>query len=120
MWVQNADNQYIDVEKWKKCGSKRKISDFQGQSCWGGLDLSSVGDLTTLSLEFPLENEQIYLYSHSFMPRGRIEEHIASDLAPYDIWGNKGLLTATADLGYYNNLSVLIIKKKQKLLEIGK
>ena len=55
------------------------------------------------------------------MPRGRIEEHIASDLAPYDIWGNKGLLTATADLGYYNNLSVLIIKKnKQKLLEIGK
>lgn len=118
MWVQNADNQYIDVEKWKKCGSKRKISDFQGRSCWVGLDLSSGGDLTTLSLEFPLENDRIYLYSHSFMPRGRIEEHIASDLAPYDIWENQGLLTVTGGSGDYKNDYKYIISHLRELQEV--
>ena len=117
MWVQNADNQYIDVEKWKKCGSKRKISDFRGQSCWVGLDLSSGGDLTTLSLEFPLENDRIYLYSHSFMPRGRIDEHIASDLAPYDIWENQGLLTVTGGSGDYKNDYKYIISHLRELQE---
>lgn len=117
MWVQNADNQYIDVEKWKKCGSKRKIGDFKGYSCWVGLDLSSGGDLTTISLEFPLENERYYIYSHSFMPRGRLEEHIATDLAPYDVWENKGLLTVTGGQGDFKNDYKFIVKHLRELQE---
>jgi phage terminase large subunit-like protein len=51
--------------------------------------------LTTLALEFPLPGGRYYLYSHSFMPRGRLEEHVETDLAPYDLWASQGLLTVT-------------------------
>ena len=55
MWVQNTDDQFINAEKWKKCGTKRTLDDMRGRSCWVGLDLSSGGDLTTYALEFPEE-----------------------------------------------------------------
>ena len=98
MWVKNTDDQYLDPEAWKACGSDRTLSDIVEagfRDCWVGLDLSSGGDLTTLALEFPLGGGRYYLYSHSFMPRGRLEEHIATDLAPYDLWESMGLITVT-------------------------
>lgn len=116
MWVNNADDSFIDVEKWQQSGTDRTIEEFRGQSCWVGLDLSSGGDLTTIALEF--ENEgKFYFYSHSFMPRGRIEEHIATDLAPYDLWENMGLITVTGGQSDYKNDYKFIIKHLKELQE---
>ena len=98
VWVKNTDDQYLDPEAWKACGSERALADIVEaghRECWVGLDLSSGGDLTTLALEFDLDGVNTYLYSHSFMPRGRLEEHIETDLAPYDLWEAQGLLTVT-------------------------
>ena len=106
MWVKNADDQFINPEAWKACGSARTLADITGagiRDCWVGLDLSSGGDLTTLALEFPMAGSRYYLYSHSFMPRGRLEEHIETDLAPYDLWERHGLLTVTGGSSDYMN-----------------
>nr|DAI44322.1 MAG TPA: Large Terminase [Bacteriophage sp.] len=97
MWVKNTDDQFIDPEAWKACGSDRSLADIVAagnRDCWVGLDLSSGGDLTTLTLEFPIR-ENYYIYSHSFMPRGRLDEHVETDLAPYDLWEAAGLITVT-------------------------
>lgn len=97
MWVKNTDDQFIDPEAWKACGSDRSLADIVAagnRDCWVGLDLSSGGDLTTLTLEFPI-GEKYYIYSHSFMPRGRLDEHVETDLAPYDLWEAAGLITVT-------------------------
>jgi phage terminase large subunit-like protein len=97
MWVKNTDDQFIDPEAWKACGSDRSLAGIVAagnRDCWVGLDLSSGGDLTTLTLEFPI-GEKYYLYSHSFMPRGRLDEHVETDLAPYDLWEAAGLITVT-------------------------
>ena len=82
-----------------------------------GLDLSSGGDLTTLSLEFPLDNGKYYLYSHSFMPRGRLEEHVETDLAPYDVWEGQGLITVTGGSTDYMNDYKFIVKHLAELKE---
>lgn len=106
MWVKNADDQFINPEAWKACGSTRTLADIARAGtgeCWVGLDLSSGGDLTTLALEFPMAGSRYYLYSHSFMPRGRLEEHIETDLAPYDLWERHGLLTVTGGSSDYMN-----------------
>lgn len=98
MWVVNTDDTYMDPEAWKACGSSRTLQDIvsAGQrDCWVGLDLSSGGDLTTIALEFPLPGSRYYLHSHSFMPRGRLDEHVETDLAPYDLWVEQGLITIT-------------------------
>lgn len=105
MWVKNTDDQFIDPEAWKACGSDRSLADIVAagnRDCWVGLDLSSGGDLTTLTLEFPI-GEKYYIYSHSFMPRGRLDEHVETDLAPYDLWEAAGLITVTGGSTDYMN-----------------
>ena len=110
-------NGYIDKAKWKACGSDRTLEALQGQVCYVGLDLSSGGDLTTIALEFPLDNGSNYFYSHSFMPRGRFEEHIQTDLAPYDIWEREGLLTVTGGVDSWKNDYAFILSHLRELQE---
>lgn len=112
MWVKNTDDQYIDPEAWLACGSDRTLADVVEaghRSCYVGLDLSSGGDLTTLSLEFPLPDGSFYLYSHSFMPRGRLEEHVETDLAPYTTWEQQELITVTGGSTDFMNDYAFII-----------
>ena len=45
----------------------------------------------------------MYFYSHSFMPRGRLEEHIETDLAPYDLWVENELITVTGSAMDFKN-----------------
>ena len=120
MWVKNTDDQAFDPEAWKACGSDRALSDIVNagnNSCWVGLDLSSGGDLTTLSLEFPMDDGRYYVYSHSFMPRGRLEEHIETDLAPYDLWEQAGLITVTGGSTDYMNDYKFIVSHLSDLRE---
>ncbi len=116
LWVENTDDSFIDSDKWQKCGSDRTLDDFRGRKCWVGLDLSSGGDLTTIALEFEDEG-RYYIYSHSFMPRGRIEEHIETDLAPYDLWEQMELITVTGGAGDFKNDYKFIIKHLAELRE---
>lgn len=112
MWVKNTDDQYIDPDAWKACGSERRLADIVAagyRDCWVGLDLSSGGDLTTLALEFPMGGGRYYLHSQSFMPRGRIEEHMETDLAPYDLWESMGLITVTGGaMDFMNDYKFII------------
>jgi phage terminase large subunit-like protein len=106
LWVKNTDDQFIDPDAWKACGSERTLEDIVAdgrRDCWVGLDLSSGGDLTTLALEFPLGGGGYYIYSHSFMPRGRLEEHVETDLAPYPTWETLGLITVTGGASDFMN-----------------
>lgn len=125
MWVQNTDDQFINVEKWKNCGTTRTLEDFRGKSCYVGIDLSSGGDLTTYALEFEEEftseagetKNKYYIYSHSFMPKGRLREHIETDLAPYDLWEQMELITVTGGDGDFKNDYKFIIKDLQRIKE---
>lgn len=98
LWIRHADNRYLHPDHWKACGTSRSLADIVEAGytrCFVGLDLSSGGDLTTLALLFQLGDGRFYIYSHSFMPYGRMQEHIETDLAPYDLWEQNGLLTVT-------------------------
>ena len=120
LWVQNTDDQFIKPEAWKACGTEQTLKDIVAaghRDCWVGLDLSSGGDLTTLALEFPLAGGRYYLYSHSFMPRGRIEEHIETDLAPYDLWESQGLITVTGGSTDFMNDYKFIVSHLGELRE---
>ena len=116
MWVQNTDDQFIHADKWQKCGSERTLEDFRGRECWVGLDLSSGGDLTTFALEFP-DDDKYYFFSHSFMPRGRLEEHIETDTAPYDLWEQMELITTTGGASDFKNDYKFIVKKLKEIRE---
>lgn len=103
IWYRHSKNQYLDIDKWKACGCDLTLEDFRGCECGLGLDLSSGGDLTSGVLEFPFIGDDdipmYFFHQHSFMPKMRLDEHIKSDSAPYDIWVDEGLITLTETLG---------------------
>lgn len=120
IWTQFSENQYIEREDLKKCFSDKTLEDFKGQKCNIGLDLSSGGDLTSLALIFAFKenNEKKYfIHSHSFMPAKRLEEHIKTDKAPYDIWKQQGLLTTTNTNGGIKNDYNFIISYLKNIIE---
>lgn len=121
IWVQFTDDQYIKPQYWNPCGCEKTLEDFRGCKCFAGLDLSSGGDLTSYALIFVYYdedgNKKYYIYSHSFIPKKRVAEHIKSDDAPYDIWIREGLLTITETRGGEKTDYKYIIKHLEKLIE---
>lgn len=117
LWVKNTDDQFINPDKWKKCESDLELSDLDGKECYVGIDLSHGGDLTTIHIEVPLADGEFFEHSHSFMPRGRLQEHIVSDIAPYDVWEELGLITVTGGESTYKNDYKFIIKYLKDILK---
>lgn len=130
IWIQFTDDQYIKPKFWKECESERTLEDFRGKKCYVGLDLSSGGDLTSLALVFVYYVEGVkkyYIHSHSFIPKMKVEEHIKSDDAPYNLWIQNELLTVTETLGGIKTdykyiikyLKVIIEKYELKIEQVG-
>lgn len=120
IWVQFTEDQYLNLENWKKCESNTTLEDMEGRSCYLGLDLSKGGDLTSGVLEFPLDidgQRKYYIHSHSFIPKMRVQEHIRTDDAPYDMWIREGLLTVTETLGGVKTDYKYIIQYYRELIE---
>jgi phage terminase large subunit-like protein len=61
------------------------------QKWWGGLDLSSVNDLTA----FVLVSENGDVVPTFWLPKEGLEEKSKKDRVPYDIWAKQGYLTTT-------------------------
>lgn len=68
-----------------------------GRECYGGLDLSSTGDITALVLVFPprSENEKYILLPFFWVPEDTIPIRVRRDSVPYDVWHQQGYLLAT-------------------------
>lgn len=117
MWVQKEDDLFVNREIWMRGATKETLEAFKGAEVYAGLDLSSGGDLTTISFEIPTNDGGVYLWSHSYMPRGRLQEHIQNDLAPYDEWENMGLITVTGGKADFKNDYGFIISELKKVVE---
>ena len=99
-WVTYAGGAWLDAEKWSACACAKKISDMRGRECYLGIDLSSGGDLTSIALVFPppMNDDKIYVWSVSFMPELRVQEHEKTDDAPYRLWAKSQQLILTSGM----------------------
>ena len=116
LWPSGDDANFVNADDLHECLTNKRIDDFRGKDCWIGLDLSSGGDLTSWSAEFK-DGEKVFFDSHSYMPLGRLQEHIQSDLAPYDLWKQEGLITATGGANSYKNDYKFIIRDLKRMKE---
>jgi len=89
-------SKWMNMDKWKAClVETNNLPDVRGLGAYIGVDLSAKYDLTSVGIDFPLDDGRYILKSHSFMPEDRLEEKIRSDNVPYDIWAQNGWITLT-------------------------
>ncbi|MEG1492585.1 MAG: terminase TerL endonuclease subunit, partial [Oscillospiraceae bacterium] len=115
MWLENSDKQFVAAVILEKCRIDVGLEQFRNRPAYVGLDLSHGGDLTTLALEFEDDKNGYYAWSLSFMPRGRLIEHLKSDLAPYDLWEQMGLLLVTGGESDFKNNYAFIISELRRI-----
>ena len=69
----------------------------KGRDCYGGLDLSSTGDITAFVLIFPPRNEdeKYILLPFFWIPEETIPLRVRRGNVPYDVWQKQGYLLVT-------------------------
>lgn len=77
-------------------GPELKPEDFARCYCVGGIDLSRTTDLTAACVIIEKQGE-LYIIARFFMPSAKLEEAIARDGLPYDIYVRRGLLQLSGD-----------------------
>lgn len=106
VWVQAAENGYMNMHKWKKCEIKELPFDITGMPVYVGFDMSAKIDLTSVAFIIPYKSREIdklgnkiikyIVISHSFIPnRQKLMERVVKDKVPYDAWEKQGYITIT-------------------------
>lgn len=106
MWVQQKENGYMNMEKWKKCEAKKLPIDIKGRPVYVGFDMSAKIDLTSVAFVIPYRNGKMdqtgreiteyIVLSHSFIPnQEKLMERVFKDKVPYDAWERQGFITIT-------------------------
>lgn len=84
-----ASSPFVAPSVWKANGAE--ADPVEGKRVWGGLDLSSVNDLTALVLV----SEQGDVHSEFWLPSEGLAEKSRKDHVPYDLWAKQGSLNTT-------------------------
>lgn len=87
-----AEDRFINPVEWEANGEPFDVEELEGKRCFGGLDLSSVRDLTAFALYFPDEGK---LLAWHFVPKDTIAERVERDRVPYDRWAETAEITVT-------------------------
>ena len=82
---------FINLTKWKECKGKVDLEWLKKYPAYGGLDLSSTTDLSSLRLIWDIEGV-IYTYGWRYVPSIAIRQRTTRGLIPYQGWVDKGIL----------------------------
>ena len=96
-WISLKRTGWLPLTLWDTTVGDWTLKDLVGKKCYGGLDLSSTGDITGLCLLFPPQKgvrEWRAIYE-AWIPEDNMHERIRRDHVPYDRWVSEKCLHAT-------------------------
>jgi len=96
-WISLKRTGWLPLTLWDMTVGDWGYEDLVGKKCYGGLDLSSTGDITGLCLLFPPQKgvrEWRSIYE-AWIPEDNMNERIRRDHVPYDRWVGEKSLHAT-------------------------
>lgn len=92
----SARSAWLDMRAWQQCEtSGLELSDFEGQTCYIGLDLGSKSDLTAKAYVFPFEEggkEKFAVFCECWLPSNAVE---TSTNSQYSGWVRTGRIHET-------------------------
>lgn len=123
MWV-SSTVAWIPDAIFMKGNEEIDLAALEGRDCYGGLDLSSTGDITALVLMFPPrdEDEKYILLPFFWVPEETIPQRVKAASVPYDIWEKQGFLLSTeGNVIHYDFIEKFIndLAEKYHIVEIA-
>jgi len=123
MWV-SSTVAWIPDAIFMKGNEAIDLAALEGRDCYGGLDLSSTGDITALVLMFPPrdEDEKYILLPFFWVPEETIPQRVKAASVPYDIWERQGYLLSTeGNVIHYDFIEKFIndLAEKYHIVEIA-
>ena len=121
---QNSSLAWLDTKTIERCcGEHLNIEDFKGSYCVCGLDLSQTTDLTAATIVIEKQGT-LYVFAKFWLPSQRIEDAIARDNVPYNIYIQQGWLEPSGDnyIDYhdcYNWLTQMVEEYEILPLKVG-
>ena len=96
MWVSSL-TRFIPEQIYDLGDVPIDMESLKGRDCYGGLDLSSTGDITAFVLMFPPRNEteKYVMLPFFWVPEDTIPLRVRRASVPYDVWHQQGYLQAT-------------------------
>ena len=121
---QNSSLAWLDAQVVEgMSGEQLSLEDFRSSYCVAGIDLSQTTDLTFATVVIEKAGE-LYVFAKAWLPAEKIDEAIARDGVPYNIYIQRGLLDISGDnfVDYhdcYNWLTMLVEQYEILPLKIG-
>lgn len=115
-WVKQAVR-WMPMEKWDACDEPFDVESLRGRPCYGGLDLSSTQDLTSLVLVFPPtdEDDKYTILPFCWVPEETIDIRSRKDHVNYDLWARQGyILKTSGNVVDYDAIKQFILGLREK------
>lgn len=95
-WTEQ-DERSIPMHDWDRGAAPIDLDSLKGRSCYGGLDLARVSDMSAFALVFPPkpDNEPWKVVVWFWVPKDDITKRSERDQVPYDVWAREELLEVT-------------------------
>ena len=96
VWTQQTDR-WIDLSLWDENAGVVDEVALVGRVCYGGLDLSSVSDITAWVMAFPHEEdtEAVDVLARFWCPEAKLADDTNKYMDQYQQWADAGLLKTT-------------------------
>ena len=98
VWVQGAVK-WMNMEQWRKCAGDvpalELVQRLKGMTSYGGLDLSSTGDITAFVMVFLDEDDNVYVLCRFWIPEDNMLIRSRDDGVHYQKWVDEGYIEAT-------------------------
>ncbi len=123
MWVSSL-TRFIPEQIYDLGNTPIDMEDLEGRDCYGGLDLSSTGDITAFVLMFPprTPEEKYVMLPFFWIPEETIPLRVRRASVPYDVWYQQGFINATeGNVIHYDFIEKFIEKlgERYHILEIA-
>ena len=90
-----SESKWLSDQQWMACDKELNIQDLKNRPCFGGLDLSSVRDLSALTLFFPMDDGTYHILPFFWLPKLTAQERSRKDKVPYLEWARNGFIELT-------------------------
>lgn len=90
----NTISPFVSLKVWKEAQADIALTDFLGEECYIGLDLSFTQDLTALAMVFR-RDDIYYNFTEFWSPYDTMHEREKRDRAPYTTWLKQGFIHKT-------------------------